>query len=102
MSAVRESLADTLRDGADRIESCHQAPAAQAKQTFGAVMTDVIAARNACLRSGADASRQATLRRLNALLSLMASIEFPLAGFHRERMDAVVREMRAIVESAAA
>lgn len=102
MNAVRESLADTLREGADRVESCHQAPAAQAKQTFGAVMTDVIAARNACLRVGPDPSRQATLRRVNALLSLMSSIEFPLAGFHRERMDTVVREMRAIAETASA
>ena len=99
MNAVRESLAGTLREGAQRIDGCHEAEAAQAKEAFGAVMTRVIAARNAWMRPDAGADREPTLRRLNALLSLMASIEFPLAGLHRERMEAVAREMRAIADA---
>lgn len=99
MSAVHESIADTLRDCAQRIERCHEAPAPQAEQTFDDATTRVIGVRNAWMKSETSPERQATLRRLNALLSLMASIEFPLAGFHRERLDAVTKEMRAISDA---
>ena len=99
MNALRDSLAEALREGAQRIDACHEAAPAQAKETFAAVMSRVIAERNAWMRAERRPGHEATLRRLNALLSLMASIEFPLAGLHRERMHAVATEMRAIAET---
>jgi hypothetical protein len=100
MNAVTESsLADLLRDTARQIDDCREAPAPEAKQAFAAATNRVIGARNARVRSGPAADREATLRRLNALLSLMISIEFPLSGLHRERMGAVAKEMRAIADA---
>ena len=95
MSTSPESLADTLRTAADEIEQCRDAPAAQAKQTFAQAMTRVIRGRNAWMASRQGQPQDATLQRLNVLLSLMSSIEFPLGGFHRERIDAVLQEVRA-------
>ena len=95
MSAAPESLADTLRTAADEIEHSRDAPAAQAKQTFADAMKRVIRGRNAWMANRPGEPQDATLQRLNVLLSLMSSIEFPLGGFHRERIDAVLQELRA-------
>lgn len=98
MSDTR-SLAEALRPAADAVRRCRDAPAAQAKETFGQAMLQVIRARNERLR---DSSAREQQRRLNAILSLMASIEFPLGGFHRERLEQVVQALHALDDGAAA
>jgi uncharacterized protein (DUF2342 family) len=97
MNATATSLADTLRTAADEVDQCREAPAAEAKQTFAQAMNRVIRARNAWIASRQGEQQEAMLRRLNALLSLMSSIEFPLGGFHRERIGGVVQELRAML-----
>ena len=87
-----------LQGAAEKIQACHDAPAPKAKEIFGEAMVGVIRVRNERIRalSVADAARDGELRRLNAILSLMASIEFPLAGFHRDRLAEVTRELRSL------
>lgn len=82
---------DTMQDVVERIRHCRGAPVAQANESFDAAMQRVIRERNERIAAlGAEQRSQDTrLRQLNSVLSLMASIEFPLAGFHRERLDKV-------------
>jgi len=60
-------------------------------------MIQVIRARNERIRALTAGADDPQLPRVNALLSVMSSIEFPLAGFHRERLDEVAKAMRALL-----
>jgi len=94
-----ENLQSVLCSVSERIAHCRNAPVDQAKEAFGAAMVRLIEARNARL-AAVDAT-DPELQQLNAILSLMASIEFPLAGLHRERMDQVTRALDALASAAA-
>ena len=83
--------AELLRSLSAQIAQCRDAPAGKAKEAFGEALGRVIQLRNERLH--ADGTM---LRQLNAVLSLMASIEFPLGGFHRERIGQVVRALDAL------
>ena len=82
---------DTLQAAVERIRECRDASVEQANATFETAMQRVIRERNERIVAleAARRGQDARLRQLNAVLSLMASIEFPLAGFHRERLDQV-------------
>ena len=88
---------DALRAAMDDVVACGDVPVAQAKERFAEAMKRVIALRNRQITGGAGLGAD-DLRALNALLSLMASIEFPLAGFHRERLEQVEAELRRLLE----
>lgn len=99
MSAV--DWRDALRRALDAVRQARGSPPGSGKETFGRATQLVIGVRNGRLAgaagtpSGGDAD-QPPLQRLNALLSLMASVEFPLGGYHAERMDAIERELQAL------
>ena len=109
MTRAVPSPGTVLRDAAAAIAQCRDCPPEEGKQVFSRGFRLAVRARNAMMgplqpprqpAGAADAAARrntATLRQLNALLSLMSSIEFPLAGFHRERLDAVTREMQALL-----
>ena len=61
-------------------------------------MIRIIRARNERIRSLAAGAGDPELPRLNALLSVMSSIELPLAGFHRVRLEEVARATRALIQ----
>lgn len=94
------SPADALQDAASALAQTEGQPAAEAKQEFGRALVAVVRARNALLRSAPGDADGSQLDRMNALLSLMASIEFPLAGFHAGRLELVARELDALREEA--
>jgi hypothetical protein len=75
-----------------QIERCRGAPVDEGKQAFASATSDLVRVRNQRLAaaSAGGAGRDPGLRKLDALLSLMASIEFPMAGFHRDRIDQVI------------
>jgi hypothetical protein len=89
---------DTLEDAIALIRHCRDAPVDEANAAFDRAMQRVIRDRNERIRtlSAGTAASDATLRKLNAILSLMASIEFPLAGFHRERLDQVAEQLQQV------
>lgn len=87
------ALEAVLRQATAEIEGCEDAAPHEGKQAVRMAMLQLIEARNALIRQGADEPR---LVALNAVLSLMASIEFPLAGFHRERLKAVGRALESL------
>lgn len=97
MSDANNSLTAALRAGAAAVERCRDAPAEQAQAAFGDAMTRIIAARNDCIHALTPSANDEALPRVNALLSVMSSIEFPLAGFHRERLGEVDKAVRALL-----
>jgi hypothetical protein len=109
MSADGTASRDRLRQAVDGVRQARGAPPPQGKQTFHQSLLLVIAVRNALLRtraedsvSGSDAGNGRWWDRLNSVLSLMSSVEFPLGGYHAERMDAIERELEALAAPAAA
>jgi hypothetical protein len=96
------SSAEAFASAAACLAQVHGKEAAEAKQDFGRAMVAVIGARNGLLRTPPGRADRSQLDRVNALLSLMASIEFPLAGFHSDRLELVARELDALREGAAA
>lgn len=96
------SPAEAFDAAAACLAQAHGKPAAEARQDFGRAMVAVIGARNALLQARPGQADRSQLDRVNALLSLMASIEFPLAGFHSGRLELVARELDALREGAAA
>jgi hypothetical protein len=93
-------LRDVVDGVREQVARCHDAPVEEGKALFSAAMVRLVAARNARLRS-AGAAADPQLRQLNAVLSLMASIEFPLAGFHRERIAQVEQALQALAGDSA-
>lgn len=90
------SVSERLRHAADTVASCERQPVDEAKKAFADATREVIAARNELI----DGDREdARLAKINALLSLMASVEFPLGGFHRERFGATVKAIRAAADA---
>ena len=96
------SPAEAFDAAAACLDEARGKPAAEAKQAFGRAMVAVIGARNALLRTPPGQADRSQLDRVNALLSLMASIEFPLAGFHSDRLELVARQLDALRQGAAA
>jgi len=98
MTPDDDKLPDVVRSVRERVQHCRDAPLEQAKEAFAAAMVQLIQARNRRLSSGRRpaAANDPELRQVNAILSLMASIEFPLAGLHRERMDKVADALERI------
>lgn len=92
---------DALRSVRAGVAACRDAPADRANEEFAPAMARLIAVRNAQL-SAADGAAHALLPQLNAILSLMAGIEFPLAGFHRERIDSVIGALDRVLAACAA
>ena len=92
------SAVPSLLEAAQAVRTCTGQPPAEAKQTFHRAMCDVIDVRNRMLASDnvPDPDRR---DQMNSLLSLMSSIEFPLGGFHSERMQSVVRTLEALAQS---
>lgn len=109
MTDRSRELVRTLREAADHMDGCAGSSAEEARRCFHEAYTRVIGARNHLMRArtherSADAppAREAEggrlqLERLNALLSLMTSFDFPLAGFHPERLDAARQEIRSLL-----
>jgi hypothetical protein len=97
MSTTGDSLADALQAGAAVVERCREAPAPEAKKAFGEAMVQIIRARNEHLGARAASAGDPRLPRVNALLSVMSSIEFPLGGFHRERLGEVDQAIHALI-----
>jgi hypothetical protein len=94
MSAPDELAPSVFEEARARIQQCRDADPEEAKRGFVAAMNDLIAARNRALAGDRTAAaRDPALRQLNAILSLMASIEFPQSGLHRKRMDQVVEAL---------
>jgi hypothetical protein len=94
MSAPDDLAPALFEEARAQIEQCRNAAPEEAKRGFVAAMNRLIAARNRALAGGPTAdARDPALRQLNAILSLMASIEFPQSGLHRERMQQVVEAL---------
>ncbi|MEJ7928554.1 hypothetical protein WG922_01080 [Ramlibacter sp. AN1015] len=100
-----EDAGTALREGAAIIERCQGCPPEEAKRLLRQALLGVVRLRNACIGSPAARIGELTVddaarlrQRLNALLSLMASVEFPLSAFNRDRMACAAREIRAIEE----
>lgn len=112
MTDHSDELVQSLREAADHLDGCSDPSAEQARRCFHQAFTRVIGARNHLMRAwaserGAEAPAarepeggRLQLVKLNALLSLMASFDFPLAGFHPERLDAARQEIRSLLEEA--
>lgn len=100
MSDGREILQDAVRAASEAIQRCRDMPAAQAKEIFGEAMGRMIRVRNERLRAlpAGESARDGELRQLNGILSLMYSIEFPLGGFHRDRLDQVTQALQSLHE----
>lgn len=98
MSETRESLQEAVRAVSEAVGRCRDAPVAEAKETFGEALVRMIRVRNERLRAlpPGESARDGELRQLNAIVSLMYSIEFPLAGFHRDRLDQVTQALHAL------
>jgi len=63
----------------------------------------LVAARNRVIdeqRRGHGASPPDLLQRLNGLASIMASIEYPLAGIHWKRLDTLRDALKRLLEQA--
>ena len=99
MDQRQSTLSDALRCVVAELEGCRTAPLPRAKEHFTGAMLELIRVRNARLPRGAAASDDDHLGQLNAVLSLMASIDFPLAGFHRERLDGVTGALRKMMDA---
>lgn len=95
MSTVADPLVPLLQDARSRLRACHDLPVEEGKQVFQGIVKDLVDARNRKLAGKAPQpdAREPSLRQLNALLSLVASVEFPLAGFHRDRIDEVAQAL---------
>jgi hypothetical protein len=104
MSGDGESIQEAVRAASEVVQRCHDMPPAQAKQTFDEALVRMIRARNERLRKlgAGERARDGELRQVNAIVSLMYSIEFPLAGFHRKRLDQVTQALHSLHEGAAA
>jgi hypothetical protein len=102
MNAMHESIAEAARAAASEIRGSQEAPAGKAKQVFADALDRIVRVRNERIRtrSAGDAAQDDELQRLNAILSLMAGIEFPLGGFHRERLVQVEQALQALQEHA--
>jgi hypothetical protein len=94
-AAAFGSHAQAVREAAATVARCEQQPTEQAKRAFAETFTRIVQVRNALIAQaqapdGTAAAGSPVLQDANALLSLMASIEFPLGGFHADRFRAVV------------
>ncbi|MDQ6680118.1 MAG: hypothetical protein M3Y67_04035 [Pseudomonadota bacterium] len=87
-----------IREAARSVEVCMAQPPDPAKQSFHWAMRHVIQVRNGLLTQQA-APDPGQLDRINAVLSLMSSIEFPLAGFHSGRLEHVIRALQQLVDT---
>ena len=89
------ALAQVLQQAAATVAACEQLPIEQAKRSFAEAFQQVVQVRNGVIvqRRAQDAAgaTDRQLKELNALISLMASIEFPLGGFHGDRFASTVR-----------
>lgn len=86
-----------LREAARSVQACTAQPPESAKQNFHEAMRHVIQVRNGLLTQEA-APDPGQLDRINAVLSLMSSIEFPLAGFHSGRLEQVIQALQQLVD----
>ena len=107
MSAEDTASRERFRQALAAVRQAHDAQPAPGKETFHKSLLLVIAARNELLRrraepSGSDAADGHWWDRLNSVLSLMSSVEFPLGGYHAERMDAIERELESLAALAPA
>lgn len=113
MTDRSKELIDALHEAAEHMDRCRDAPAEEAKRCFREAFQRVIRVRNHLMRADAQERHGAgvpaaphaqggelQLQQLNALLSLMASFDFPLAGFHPERLDGAREEIRALLQEA--
>lgn len=111
MTDRSNELVRTLQEAADHMDRCAGSASEEAKRCFHEAFTRVIRARNHLMQAvaserhggaapsaGETARGELQLRQVNALLSLMASFDFPLAGFHPERLDGARREIRSLLE----
>jgi hypothetical protein len=102
--ATSGTHAQVLHEAAATVARCEHQPVEQAKRAFAETFTRVVQVRNALIAdaqrphdTGAAAAR--VLVDANALLSLMASIEFPLGGFHHERFGATIAALERLAAS---
>lgn len=88
-----------VREAARSVQVCTAEPPDAAEQTFHRAMRQVILARNGLLTQDVTPD-PGQLNRINAVLSLMSSIEFPLAGFHSGRLEQVIGALQQLLETA--
>lgn len=84
-----------LEDAAGRIEACRDLEPESGRQCFHEAYLQVVGLRNRLLR----AEQREGLSELNALLSLMSSVQFPLAGIHRDRLQAIADGIGRLLEA---
>ncbi len=99
MSDDSRATDDVLRGVIDQVQACVKAPPDEAKATFGHAMARLVRCRNRAIARTQAPAQDRALRDLNAVLSLMVGIEFPLMGLHRERMEQVTRALQRMRET---
>ena len=110
MTTHHRALVQALQEAAALVDPGAGSSPEEASRCFHEAFTRVIRARNHVMQTlaGKDSraasaapavadGTQVHLGRINALLSLMASFDFPLAGFHPERLDAARHEIGALL-----
>jgi hypothetical protein len=100
MNAASAAWRERLGHARDVVRQARDAQPPAGKEQFHESLLLVVAVRNELLRTAAEDSASGAdgpaCDRLNSLLSLMSSVEFPLGGYHAERMDAIERELEAL------
>ncbi|NEX61004.1 hypothetical protein [Noviherbaspirillum galbum] len=97
--SMPDAVREMLRDVAKKVdEAIRLAPGEQVKSRFGDALDAAIAARNRLIALARDVDGDekaaACLPAVNALLSMMSSIEYPLEGLHLQRMQTVRQELQ--------
>jgi hypothetical protein len=95
MSGAGQDWRERIAQALQTVQQARRDQPGQGKKTFRGALLLVVGVRNERMR-GRPAADAASLEQLNALLSVMSSVEFPLGGYHSERMDLVERQLKQI------
>jgi hypothetical protein len=99
MSLPGADSRERLQQALAAVQRARGEPPAKGKASFGQAFQLVVTMRNELLRQPSSAHAP-PLQGLNPLLSLMSSVEFPLGGYHSERMDLIERELKELAAAA--
>jgi hypothetical protein len=99
MSLPGADSRERLQQALAAVQRARGEPPAKGKASFGQAFQLVVTMRNELLRQPSSAHAP-PLQGLNPLLSLMSSVEFPLGGYHSERMDLIERELKGLAAAA--
>ena len=95
MSLPGAGSRERLQQALAAVQRARGEPPAKGKASIGQAFQLVVTVRNELLRQPSSAHAP-PLQGLNPLLSLMSSVEFPLGGYHSERMDLIERELKGL------